>query len=108
MQNLYLALQWYQHGQPTWEEPDGTQGSIVDRIDHDLLGDLWRGIEAERDEHREQANAYATDKTGYSFDPQRILSDDHEAYTVLAQLEYERLEAAAAERRTLALAACIK
>jgi len=62
----------------------------------------------ERESHRAKAQMYATAKTGYSFSLQTMMTDAYGAWEILWSAEYERLEAAAKERRILALAAVIK
>ena len=106
--DLESALGWYQHGSPCWTGTDGRAISLVDRVDHDLLGATWEGIEAEREEHMDAAQQYATQKTGYRFDAHDLTSARASAWGVLWEIEYDRLEAAAKERRVLALAACLR
>ncbi len=104
---LDLAQKWYQSGEPTWINDDGTEINLIDRIDFDRLNGLWDGIACERADNLAQADAYATEKTGYRFDVAEMLSDRALNHMVIKQCEYGRLEAAAAERRILAFAVCL-
>lgn len=103
---IYLAAQWYRHGAPVWDSGDQTV-SIVPLINLELLGNLWRAMEEERQDHRRQAEQHATGQTRYAWSAMTVLSDDALAYEVVLAAEYERLEVAAKERRILALAAAL-
>ena len=105
---LDLAQKWYQTGQPTWIQGEGTEISLIERIDFDRLNGLWDGIAAERADNQAVADAYATGKTGYTFNAAELLSDRAINHMIIKQCEYDRLEAAAVERRILAFAACLK
>jgi len=110
--DLGSALGWYEHGAPCWTDGDGTEVNLVPRIIHELpsagVGDLWRGIEAEREEHVQAAKEYATQKTGYRFDAYDLTGAAASAWGVLWQIEYDRLEAEAKERRVLGFASVLR
>lgn len=71
------------------------------------LKSLLSAIRTEKEEHENRAERYAAEKTGYQWDVLRILSDDHEAFSLIQDAELQRLEAAARERRLLAYAAAL-
>lgn len=104
---ITLATEWLDGGDPPpadrlagyWSRPESGEPVAFARI------------ERERREHAAQADAYATAQLGYG-DPSvtgdySVISDEAEAWQATRNSEYERLEAAARERRIEHLASLI-
>jgi hypothetical protein len=103
-----FALGWYEHGEPVWTDASGETVSLIGHIDHAALGSFWIDVAAERTQHENDANQYATEQTGYTWSLNSILSDEHELWQVLQQCRYDALEASAKEARVLRLASCLR
>ena len=104
MKHMGIARKWYETGTPPQEVFELRQANPK-------LGDIgafWERTKNSRDEHEKQAQAYASERTGYSWNPANLFSDEAEKWGVIRDCEYDRLEAAAKERRIMMIAATLQ
>lgn len=102
---LALALSWLSGADPS-QLPRGREheANICSAWDTAAAEKVWTAIREEQRSHEAAAEAHAVALVG-PWDRLTTLATGDERHQTLCDLEYARLEANAAERRVLALAA---